>query len=854
MSILSYDQICYRILLTIGDSLDLKKMLSLSLSTYMKELSCTMGAIFLITENTISQNPLPLVYSIPRSIEKNASFNALAEDLMHSNLNMKDIIVREANDQSGIYYIMSLSDFGILILFKKKEKLPEELLQLLQPINQKLGTACKACLQNEALQSSSRRFMEMANLLPGIILELDRDYRIIFFNQRTQEIFKQIDSDEFLPQTIFDFFLPEDELSIIHLLQQAESGIPLISQDLWMKNSRGERFMVNLLLSPITTRNRINGFRGIAIDISARVKLEQDLIYRDKILHAITQSTQELLKNETLDTSMGSALEILGKAIDMDRVYYFTTTLDSQNNIQSISKKAAWNNIQFEPQTNKPEMQNIPLDAIEVFIEPLLNHQPFMVIVKNLEDTPTQQLLVEQNIQSLLVLPIYIRDIFWGFIGFDDCHKERKWSQSEQDLLKIFTTSVAETIERKEAEKESKQLYDNLMEDLEMAQKIQTYILPPWFKKQDPLLISSNYLPWDKIGGDLYDFIQISEQKFAVYVGDISGHGVQAALIMTAVKSVIHMIVSGETKNPDPAIILTKINKSLSNGLFYDNYMTMCYCLIDLEAMTISSLNAGHPPVMLINDGTVKLLDATGDIPLGWIEDYTYSGTLVQTVPFSQEDILCLYTDGVFDCANNNDEFLGIGQFNQLMIQELAKNKCIMLPHICYQTLADKGYTKLSDDFTFIALQLNPSLYNSHNIFCYDAKSQIPLIEPAAEACEQFILNQGFSEIKAMQVKLIVFEFFTNIIKHGLDGVTNELVLIEVNCTTKSDISITFRDRAKAWELPPKESSFENFFDALNLEAATSGRGIQMIYAITRDHSRIRYHRVNETTFFLDSE
>lgn len=854
MSLVSYDQICYRILLSIGNSLDLKKMLSLGLSTYMKELSCTMGAVFLITDNPVAQNALPLAYSIPRSIERNASFISLMEDLRHSNLIMNDVIVREASDQSGNYYIMSLSDFGLLVLFKKNDKLSEALLKMLQPINQKLGTACKACLQNEDLQSSSRRFMEMANLLPGIILELDRDYRIVFFNQRTQEIFKQIDSDEFLPQTIFDFFLPEDELRIIHLLQQAESGIPLISQDLWMSNSRGERFMVNLLLSPILNRDTITGFRGIATDITSRVQLEQNLIYRDKILHAIALSTQELLKKEALDISMEAALEILGKAVDADRAYFFTTTLDSHNNVQSLNKKTNWNNIHVEPQNNRPELQNIPLEAIDVFLAPLVNRQPFMVIVKTLEETPTRQLLLEQKIQSLLVLPIYVRNIFWGFIGFDDCHKEREWSQSEQDLLKIFTTSVSETIERKEAEKESKLLYDNLMEDLDTAQKIQTYILPPWFKKQAPLLVSSNYIPWDKIGGDLFDCIQISEQKFAVYVGDISGHGVQAALIMTAVKSVIHMIVTSETKNPDPAPILTKINSVLSNGLFNDNYMTMSYNLIDLETMTLSSLHAGHPPVMLINDGNVKILDAAGDIPLGWIEDYTYSEALVQTVPFSPDDILCLYTDGVFDCADSNDEMLGIEQFNQQIIRKLAKESCIMLPHICYQTITDQGYTKRTDDFTFISIQLDPRWYKSQKTFFYDVKSQIPLVEPTAAACEQFLLAQGFSETKAMQVKLIVFEFFTNIVKHGLDSVTNEFILIEIDCTRKPDISITFRDRAKAWELPPRESSFENFFDALNLEAATSGRGIQMIYAITRDHSRKRYHRVNETTFILDSE
>ncbi len=202
MKDMNIEQTCYKILLSIGDSLDLRKMLGMSLATYMKELGCTMGAVLLAKQDE-HEFGLQIAYAVPRSLNRQESFKTLMDELSHASQLQENLVTRVGD---GRYHVMSLADMGLLVLYRQAEELPEALLEALRPLNHKLGTACKACLQNTALENSSQRFMEMANMLPGLIVELDKEHHITFYNRRTHELFRQIDSDEFHPDHVEDFF------------------------------------------------------------------------------------------------------------------------------------------------------------------------------------------------------------------------------------------------------------------------------------------------------------------------------------------------------------------------------------------------------------------------------------------------------------------------------------------------------------------------------------------------------------------------------------------------------------------------------------------------------------------------
>lgn len=101
----------------------------------------------------------------------------------------------------------------------------------------------------------------------------------------------------------------------------------------------------------------------------------------------------------------------------------------------------------------------------------------------------------------------------------------------------------------------------------------------------------------------------------------------------------------------------------------------------------------------------------------------------------------------------------------------------------------------------------------------------------------------------AWRCRIIASEFMNNIIVHGLETSLDEIIALEVS--VGEEITLTIRDRAAVWDLPPHPESSDQFFDLLNEDEEASGRGMQIIYSLTKDQKRRRIHNVNETTFVL---
>lgn len=790
------ERICYRILLSIGDSLDLRKMLGMSLATYLKELGCTMGAILLAKQDDHAFR-LDIAYAVPRSLDRQPSFKTLMDELSHAS-QMQDILVTTVGE--GRYYVLSLADMGLLVLYRQGDELSTDLLEALRPLNHKLGTACRACLQNTELENSSKRFMEMANMLPGLIVELDRQHNLTFYNRRTHEMFRQIDSDEFHPTTIEDFF-PPDEIDHIHqvLSNLSARKIPLASDDFWMANSRGMRFKVNLVLSPIQENEQITGFRGIATDISERVRLEEE---QKALLLKVSDRVRELdclfgIMKLVADES-NSLADIFAKALLSIR-----KTFRNHKNL-SVG-------IEYKNRTYGSPIEDGKLLSRE---EPIL---------------------IEGKQRGRLVIQIA---------------NDSTFTEEEIRLIASLGAQFSSIAAKKETEEKIKALYDDIMEDLDTAQSIQNYILPRWFKAEGNVIFSANYRPWAQIGGDLFDCLKISDTRYVVYVADISGHGVQAALIMMGVKSVLGMILSTAREDCTPAEIVTRLNKTLSEGLFKESYMTLCLAIVDTQAMTVQALTAGHPPMAIVNrkKNTIRILDELGDIPLGWDGDHQYAQSLVMEESLCSEDMLVLYTDGVFESTNDAGQTLGLPAFLELLKADSAESEVAMLPQECHAMLDRNGFSHRQDDFTCIAMQVRQS---SEYSTVLELPASLSMVDKTAQDCADFVQKLGKSEMEAWRCRIVASEFMNNIIVHGLESTLDEIIALEV--IVAEEITLIIRDRADAWDLPAKPESSDQFFDLLNLEEESSGRGMQIIYSLTREQKRRRIYNVNETTFVIAS-
>lgn len=189
------------------------------------------------------------------------------------------------------------------------------------------------------------------------------------------------------------------------------------------------------------------------IDITDRKRAEEALRKREKILSAVARSSKELIENRDLFAAISSSFTLIGQATEVDRVYLFVNTRDQAGH-WTTSQRIEWNSGYSEPQLDNPELKDVPFSEISDFVSPLSKGESFYGVVRLLPDDKVRELLASQSILSIVVIPIFVRHYFWGFVGFDECKYERQWTEAEFSTLAMFSRSIQKTVERNEIEQE----------------------------------------------------------------------------------------------------------------------------------------------------------------------------------------------------------------------------------------------------------------------------------------------------------------------------------------------------------------------------------------------------------------
>jgi sigma-B regulation protein RsbU (phosphoserine phosphatase) len=199
-------------------------------------------------------------------------------------------------------------------------------------------------------------------------------------------------------------------------------------------------------------------------------------------------------------------------------------------------------------------------------------------------------------------------------------------------------------------------LQQRLEDDLRLARQIQQSFLPEQLTELKGLEFETHYVPAHKVGGDFYDIIPLSPSRIGVLVGDISGKGVSAALLMAKLTTDIRLLAR---MHQSPAEVMTRANKALAESEREGMFATVIYLLVDLDDRTFTVANAGHQPPMVVStrySGIAELDDATA-VALGVIGDMEYPQKVYKLLP---EDVVLLYTDGINEAMNRQSQEYGM--------------------------------------------------------------------------------------------------------------------------------------------------------------------------------------------------
>jgi signal transduction histidine kinase/CheY-like chemotaxis protein/HPt (histidine-containing phosphotransfer) domain-containing protein/PAS domain-containing protein len=190
--------------------------------------------------------------------------------------------------------------------------------------------------------------------------------------------------------------------------------------------------------------------------------VNSNLVRNEKMLTSIAFATKELLSNHDFATATQKAITLLGDGAGVDRAYLFENSLDENENLLS-SQRFEWSALGVPAEIDNPNLQGLPIGLFGEGSRVMAQNKLYQAIVDQMETDPElKELLQSQDIKSILLIPIYVEDYFWGFVGFDDCTNERKWSDAETALLISFADSISNAIERKNMER-------NLVQSMEAA-------------------------------------------------------------------------------------------------------------------------------------------------------------------------------------------------------------------------------------------------------------------------------------------------------------------------------------------------------------------------------------------------
>lgn len=207
--------------------------------------------------------------------------------------------------------------------------------------------------------------------------------------------------------------------------------------------------------------------QGIVRDITAQKQAEAQMLRRERYLACLAETAQKLLGAADPFTVLPEVLACLGETAEADRVYIFEAHEDAQGRLL-VSQRMEWCAPGITPQIDNPAMQNLP--CVEAgfgrWVEALSRNE--MIAGKVADFPPSERPRLEaQGTRSILVFPLLVEGLPYGFIGFDSCRTEREWAQVEMDLLSTAARNIAQAIEKSRALRalrESEERYRRLIE------------------------------------------------------------------------------------------------------------------------------------------------------------------------------------------------------------------------------------------------------------------------------------------------------------------------------------------------------------------------------------------------------
>ena len=309
--------------------------------------------------------------------------------------------------------------------------------------------------------------------------------------------------------------------------------------------------------------------------------------------------------------------------------------------------------------------------------------------------------VVLQGVRSVLAVPLGVADKVFGIIYADSPIAEGRFTE---DHLKVLTTLASVAAIRVENARlvEARLERERLERELALASEIQQRFQPTAPPQVDGYELQGISFPCYEIGGDYYDFIERDDGRLVIALGDVSGKGTAAALLMSSLHAAIH--AQSASHNTLSATI-SAVNRYLADNIPANRFVTLFYAELDPDSGALSFLNAGHnPPLIVHSAGTVEQL-ASGGLPLGIKPDAEYREGRTQ---LQRGDVLVIYSDGVTEAVSPTGEEYGATRLYEVVSRNIEASAAGIRDRIESSLTKFAQGTSAADDITLVIVKRQP--------------------------------------------------------------------------------------------------------------------------------------------------
>ncbi|MEA4907650.1 MAG: GAF domain-containing protein [Anaerolineaceae bacterium] len=320
-----------------------------------------------------------------------------------------------------------------------------------------LGAAAEHEMMSHALERSEGKYHDLIDNLGEVIFTLDRIGRLNYISPSIEKVtgYRPAEMEGY---SYDQFVFPADleklkDSSTCSAHEQIKScELRLVSKDAQLRD-------VHVFFRPMLENGERIGMTGVMADITEQKKVEAELKQRDAILAAISEATGQFLKSSEWGESILPVLSSLGKAVNTSRACFFARQI-IHDKIPRKNQFYYWSSAEDQAGAAGPELERNLLQ-IPNYPDWERSLSANLVIQANVQDcSPAEGAILRQcEIQSLIVVPIFVEGRWWGFISFDECRQLRRWSAAEVEVLKVAASVLGAAIYRMLVEEGIKERY-----------------------------------------------------------------------------------------------------------------------------------------------------------------------------------------------------------------------------------------------------------------------------------------------------------------------------------------------------------------------------------------------------------